>query len=1072
MAHRSAKGFCARIVPSTRRNLRRGRRRAGVALTRWASQAQACRTRTSAWVTQLLAKCAAPAAPRLASLALENLESRQLLSAVTLSGGTLSLAGDPSSPNSLVVDYGNGYLWANADGHQLAAPASAVQKIQVTGGNAQDWVYINPVIQTPVVGNSYGGNDTIRAGSGPDTITCGDGNDTIYASGSISLGNGDDVVWTGALSSSVQAGDGNDLLVGGPGNDTLVAGNGHDTLIGGAGSNELQGGPNTSFPYAGPQDRVIHGTSAPAPQIPTYAPQPQSTTGTAPQAAGPAAQAPSVTLSNGVLSLVGVASDANGLSVDLSSNGYVWANADGHTLVAASGAIRAIQITGGNAPDFVYINPGISAPATINTFGGNDTIRGGSGYDTINSGDGNDIIYASGSIALGNGNSVVWVGNQSSSVQAGNGDNLLVGGPGNDTLVAGSGHDTLIGGAGANVLQGGANTTFPNAGPQDRIIHGGTTPTPIPTPTPTPVPSPVPAPAPQPQAGNVQWSNGGEDATAYGSNHGDWQAPTPVISVLGANGQAEHSVFVNALSSNLGAGTPLTAKYQWDFGDPGSRFNQLPGWNAGHIYDRPGTYNITLTITNEVGKSSSVTMPVNIAQNFRRTIYVDAWAGSDYNSGLSPSQPIRTADRVNQLVADNTTILFRRGETFDVANGIYVPSHNIVFGAYGSGAAPVMRVVPGPGGGVFSLGGTADQVVIENLTFDSVYLPYGNVADHISATAVYPAGRNITVRNNTFLNVDNAVDAYRGPTGMLLQDNSEPLATGLRGYFEWMNGTDQVIVGNYVANSTREHIMRSSYESTSRFLIAGNNFDKPYRQNVDPGDVIKTTINIRGGSYIYIADNTLSDAMTSIGPDGWSPADWGVDWVVMDGNRMHNSQIYLHSSVHHADVRNNLLDIEGTQQIWLDTSDPIYASRQMADVTVEHNTGTQVGNIGVFLMIDGTNAPGAITVKNNLFAAPNLVPGWNFAATVVIHAWNANAVRLFSHNVWAADAGLNHLYPGGVNFIAPVLDPYQYRTTQQWNWMPNVQDDQFRKVAVNPSGSLQAPIDGQWAGAVLPQPLG
>lgn len=787
----------------------------------------------------------------------------------------------------------------------------------------------------------------------------------------------------------------------------------------------------------------------------------------------------SASFSKGVLSLVGDASIPNSLSVDLGSDGHVWANADGRLVSAPAGSVQGVFITGGAAADWVYINPSINVPAVINTYSGNDTIHGGGGSDRVIAGNGDDTVYASGSITLGNGNDVVWCGNQSSAVQAGNGNDLLVGGAGNDTLVSGSGHDTLIGGAGANLLMGGPNTSYPNATSQDRIIGSGQaplgpapSPTPPAAPQPTPPTQPQPQPAPQTLQGTVQSTDGGEDAVVTGSNHGDWQAPTPVISVLGASGQAGHSVFVNALSSTLGAGTPLTAKYQWDFGDPGSRFNQLPGWNAGHIYDRPGSYTLTLTITNEIGKSSSVSMLVNITAASRKAIYVDSQWGSDYNSGLSPDQAVRTPDRADQLIGDNTMVLFRRGETFNFANGFSINNHNVLIDAYGSGSAPVLRIVPGPGAGVFSIGGGSDQVVIQDLTFDSIYLPQGNIADHIPATAIYPGGRNVTIRNNTFLNVDNAIDAYRGPTGVLIQDNSEPLVTGLRGYFEWMNGTDQVIVGNYVANSTREHILRSSFETTQRFLIAGNNFDKPWRQNVDPGDVQKTTINIRGGSYIYIAGNTLSDAVASFGPDGWTPADWSVEWLVLDGNRMHNAQIYLHGSVHHAEVRNNVLDIEGMQQIWLDTNDPVYSTRHLADITIEYNTGLQVGNIGVFLQIDGDSSPGQITIKNNLFAAPNLVPGWNFAASVVIHAWTMNSEKLFSHNVWAADAGKNYNYPGGVNFIAPVLDPYQYRTAQQWNALPNVQDDQFRRVAVDPSGSLQTPIDGQTAGAVRPLPLG
>ena len=82
-----------------------------------------------------------------------------------------------------------------------------------------------------------------------------------------------------------------------------------------------------------------------------------------------------------------------------------------------------------------------------------------------------------------------------------------------------------------------------------------------------------------------------------------------------------------AIGADLGVGTPLTARYQWDFGDTtsGSQFDQLPGFNAAHIYDVPGLYTITLTITNQAGQ-------VGVAQQMIRVtpppvvpqaIYVD-----------------------------------------------------------------------------------------------------------------------------------------------------------------------------------------------------------------------------------------------------------------------------------------------------------------------------------------------------------------------------------------------------------------------------------------------------------------
>ena len=97
--------------------------------------------------------------------------------------------------------------------------------------------------------------------------------------------------------------------------------------------------------------------------------------------------------------------------------------------------------------------------------------------------------------------------------------------------------------------------------------------------------------------------------------------------------------------------------------------------------------------------------------------------------------------------------------------------------------------------------------------------------------------------------------------------------------------------------------------------------------------------------------------------------------------------------------------------------------------------------------------------------------GDNFATSVFVNASNAGSVSSFSHNVWAA-ANPNYYYlSGAVNFIAPSLDSTKFLTATQWNSLGNVQDDQFRQVAVSGTTNLQVSIDGQMAGAVLPSPL-
>jgi hypothetical protein len=73
------------------------------------------------------------------------------------------------------------------------------------------------------------------------------------------------------------------------------------------------------------------------------------------------------------------------------------------------------------------------------------------------------------------------------------------------------------------------------------------------------------------------------------------------VGLLLPPGIAPCVLHVNALRFPLASGTPLTARYDWDFGDPGSKYNTLTGFNAAHVYEGPGKYTVKLTVTDETG---------------------------------------------------------------------------------------------------------------------------------------------------------------------------------------------------------------------------------------------------------------------------------------------------------------------------------------------------------------------------------------------------------------------------------------------------------------------------------------
>ena len=73
------------------------------------------------------------------------------------------------------------------------------------------------------------------------------------------------------------------------------------------------------------------------------------------------------------------------------------------------------------------------------------------------------------------------------------------------------------------------------------------------------------------------------------------------------------------------------------------------------------------------------------------TYYVSSSSGSDANDGLSKATPWQTPDKVSSVqFADNSTLLFKRGDVFRGTISLQKTPLGIIFGAYGSGDNPVI----------------------------------------------------------------------------------------------------------------------------------------------------------------------------------------------------------------------------------------------------------------------------------------------------------------------------------------------------------------------------------------------
>jgi Ca2+-binding RTX toxin-like protein len=121
--------------------------------------------------------------------------------------------------------------------------------------------------------NAGTGNDTVIGANSPNSITGGVGNDVLYGGiandtihGGVGYdiihgGAGDDVLVAGTESSVIQGGAGDDQITGGPGNDTIRGGPGDDTLTAGSGNDVVMANDgNDSILGGAGNDSLIAGT--------------------------------------------------------------------------------------------------------------------------------------------------------------------------------------------------------------------------------------------------------------------------------------------------------------------------------------------------------------------------------------------------------------------------------------------------------------------------------------------------------------------------------------------------------------------------------------------------------------------------------------------------------------------------------------------------------------------------------------------------------------------------------------------------------------------------------------------
>lgn len=534
-------------------------------------------------------------------------------------------------------------------------------------------------------------------------------------------------------------------------------------------------------------------------------------------------------------------------------------------------------------------------------------------------------------------------------------------------------------------------------------------------------------------------STGGDTGGTGTGTQTNASDPVAIITAISTSVPAGHSIALDAISSTMTSGAIQDGEFVWNFGDPTGQYNTLKGFSAGHTYDKPGSYNVTLTVTNAQGKTNTATLAITVTAASRKVIYVST-SGSDSNAGTSQNSPVKTFAKAMSLVDDNTEILFARGETFNISAGTSIGSSNVVIGAYGIGDRPTLFWNGARDASVvITTLTTAKNVAIQDVTFDSAF---NTDTDDIGVPVpIRVGGECITVRRNQFLNMEYGVNCNLQPQGLMLSDNVAPLATGIRKYFAWVEGKDISIIGNTVANSTREHVVRVNL--TRGLLVAHNDLTNLIRRGKgDDFDIRKAALNVQSGSYGYLWDNHI-DGPLDIGPlggvDGLKYIERRFQYVIADHNTVVADNLHVHHGALHVTLRNNVMKVDNDVAMEIEAYSEQYG-RGVEDINIHNNTVYNAGTRGNFLIVYGQAS--GIRLTDNLLFAPNLTVGSYNTGPVVVEDGNLSSFTEIDGNVWpVAKSVLTFIGEQALNYIGKTVVASGFQTIAEWNAINQVGTD-------------------------------
>jgi hypothetical protein len=425
-------------------------------------------------------------------------------------------------------------------------------------------------------------------------------------------------------------------------------------------------------------------------------------------------------------------------------------------------------------------------------------------------------------------------------------------------------------------------------------------------------------------------------------------------------------------------------QYEWDFGDPnsgnwtttGNSRNLASGYTTAHVFENPGTYTVSLTVTDPAtGNTSTYVQDITVTAFSGTTYYVDAVSGNDQNDGLTTGTAWKSvAKAFASGVGTNRSVLFKRGQTHASTGptGIFAAGPGIL-GAYGTGAKPIITITDAAG-----------PIALYNSNWRIMDLSLVGLPGVVEATGVDFFG-----------------DGARNDNTMLRLE-----CTGFRVAIGWTHGAEwnDPHSGNIIADcDAHDNLSNGMYIGGQRLAVIGTRIENVRDSHVlrlwqvhkgvvsnnvlrNPG-ATRHAIKLHGPAngenalmtkFVTINDNLIrgTAAATAIGPQN-ANYDERVTQVVFERNVSDGAPgkgADVEVFARNVTVRNNVFIMTGSDTY---SHGVIIEQRGIEpppqDIDVYNNTMYRADNgASFFTMVQVSSAASNVNVRNNIGSAPQI----------------------------------------------------------------------------------------------------